>query len=201
VQEAEAIMIRDDELAKLDALRKSGVLTEEEFWSAKRKLFSTGGVVAPPRTPVAASVAPSKPRAAPSAPKKRRKKLSPAARISWVVLAVVVLVVVVVQVIISSSSAPSPKFSATATATQVFSPTSLGVGFNVENVGKGSGAPSCTVTAAATASEGGVNIVTLPTIGSGHWDYESTSADRVSISGGAASQVDINNGGVSITCK
>jgi hypothetical protein len=195
-------MIRDDELAKLDALRKSGVLTEEEFWSAKRKLFSTGGVVAPPRTPVAASVAPSKPRAAPSAPKKRRrKKLSPAARISWVVLAVVVLVVVVVQVIISSSSAPSPKFSATATATQVFSPTSLGVGFNVENVGKGSGAPSCTVTAAATASEGGVNIVTLPTIGSGHWDYESTSADRVSISGGAASQVDINNGGVSITCK
>jgi hypothetical protein len=148
------------------------------------------------RTP---SVPPSAPKAAPSAPK---KKLSPAARISWAVLAVVVLVVVLVQVIISSSSSsgPSPKFLATATATQVYSSTSLGVAFNVQNIGKGSGAPTCTVTAAATATEGGVNIVTLPSIGPGQWDYESTSADSVSISGGAASEVDINNGGVLITC-
>jgi hypothetical protein len=155
---------------------------------------------APPRIPVAARVAPSTPQAAPSGPKKKRKELSRAARISWAVLVVVVLVVVLVQVIISSSSGPSPKFQATATATQVFSSGSLGVAFNVQNIGKGSGAPTCTVTAAAAASEGGVNVVTLPSIGPGLWDYESTSADSVSISGGAASQVDINNGGVLITC-
>ena len=52
-------MTRDDELAKLDALRKSGVLTEEDFWHEKRKLFSTEGTVAPPSIPIAARVAPS----------------------------------------------------------------------------------------------------------------------------------------------
>ena len=100
----------------------------------------------------------------------------------------------------STSASPSTTFHATATAVQVYGPGSLGVAFQVQNVGTGTGAPSCTVTAAATASEGGVNIVNLQSIGPGHWDYESTSSDLVSISGNAASQVDINNGGVTITC-
>lgn len=43
MQEAEAIMTRAEELAKLDALRKSGVLTQEEFEREKERLLSEPG--------------------------------------------------------------------------------------------------------------------------------------------------------------
>jgi hypothetical protein len=192
-----------DELQRLNDLRDSGALSDVEFGAEKARLLGL-------RTPSVPKVAPSGPVAQDvqrqlerlkqevKPTKQPKKKLSRTGRISFALLAVVVLAVVVVQVI--SSSGPSPKFRATATATQIFSPGSLGVAFNVQNIGQVTGAPSCTITAAATASEGGVNIVNLPSISPGHWDYESTAADRVSVSGNAASQVDINNGGMLITC-
>lgn len=93
------------------------------------------------------------------------------------------------------------KYKATVTATQALSSSKFGVAFQVKNIGGAKGTPSCQVTAAASASNGGVNIPMLDAIGPGQYDYVSISQDVVSVSGNAAHQVQPNNGGVAIVCK
>jgi hypothetical protein len=99
-----------------------------------------------------------------------------------------------------ASSSGSAKFQATATAVVPYSSSVVGVAFQVKDIGNGAGAPSCVVTAAASATNGGTNGVALGRIGPDHLDYEAATDDRVTVTGNVARSISIADGGGSVKC-
>jgi hypothetical protein len=98
-----------------------------------------------------------------------------------------------------SGTSSAAKYQVQATAVSPHGQSAVGVAFQVKNVGSGSGSPSCTVTAAASSTDGGVNPITLDSIAPGHFDYVASADDIVTLSGAGASEVTLP-GGVSIKC-
>ena len=91
------------------------------------------------------------------------------------------------------------KYRIDVTAAVPYSSNTVGVAFNVENVGTAAGSPSCVVIAAVAADDGGAHGVVLDSIKPGHFDYEAAAGDVVTLSGVDASAV-ILPGGVSVKC-
>ncbi len=108
---------------------------------------------------------------------------------------------VVALAVLTSGSSGSPRYRVHVTAVQPYGPSVVGVAFNVENFGTGTGQPNCTVIAAVNGADGGANGVVLGSISHRQFDYEAATDDRVTLNSGGANEVSIADGGVSVKCS
>jgi len=126
-----------DELAKLDHLRKTGVLSDQEFEREKVKVLA--GQPAPPvKSPVKSSTVWT-------------------ARIG---LLVVVAVIVVIVIAVTSGGGAS-KYHAHVVAAFAANTQEMTVDFTVTNAGSAAGTPTCTINAASPGdADTGIDAVT-----------------------------------------
>ena len=92
------------------------------------------------------------------------------------------------------------KYQVSVTAVKAYSEKTVGVAFQVKNVGTGSGEPFCIVTAAASSTDGGVHSVTLGSIKPGQYDYVASAGDIVTLSGVGAAEA-TGPGDTSVKCE
>jgi hypothetical protein len=114
-------------------------------------------------------------------------------------MSVVVVILILVGIVVSTTG-NSTKYKVSITSVVALAPKRIGVAFQVKNLGSSSGTPVCTVTAAASSTDGGVNVRTLGAIAPDHVDYEPAASDVVTLSGDADPAV-LRPGGTSIKCQ
>ncbi len=111
-----------------------------------------------------------------------------------------ILAVLVALVVAGCGSSGGAKYRATITAATAYSSKTVGVAFQVKNVGTASGEPFCIVTAAASSTDGGVHSVTLGSIKPGQYDYVASAGDIVTLSGVDAAEA-TGPGDTSVKCE
>jgi hypothetical protein len=116
------------------------------------------------------------------------------------IVAGVVVLVIVIAAVAGSKHNGTPNYRIDVTAVVPYTSKTVGVAFNVENVGTATGTPVCTVIAAASSTDGGVNDPNLDSIKPRHFDYVAAPSDIVTLSGGDAAAAKLP-GGTSVKCQ